>query len=87
MSETNDSRIIRVRFAKHIPSSARQGLLAELYEMGVTQIGAEGDYVLLRLGRPAKHEYVIRLLTEEEKTGRLVWETKQIETTESGKGR
>jgi hypothetical protein len=50
--------------------------------MGVTQIGAEGDYVLLRLGRPAKHEYVIRLLTEEEKTGRLVWETKQIETTE-----
>jgi hypothetical protein len=55
--------------------------------MGVTQIGAEGDYVLLRLGRPAKHEYVIRLLKEEEKTGRLVWETKQIETTESGKGR
>jgi hypothetical protein len=34
-------------------------------------------YVLLRLGRAAKQQYLIRLLTESEKAGRLVWEMKR----------
>jgi len=77
MIQPKGSKSIQVRFAEHLSSSARQGLLAELDEMGAMQNGVQGDYVLLRLGRPAKHQYVIRLLTEEQKAGRLVWEMKE----------
>jgi hypothetical protein len=42
-----------------------------------TQHGVQDRYVLLRLGRAAKQQYVIRLLTESEKAGRLVWEMKR----------
>jgi len=68
---------IRIRFAEHIPSSERQGLMAELEEMGATRYGTKDDYVLLRLGRPAKQQDVINLLTESEKAGRLVWDMKE----------
>jgi hypothetical protein len=68
---------IQIRFAEHISSSERQGLLAELNEIGATQHGVQDDYVLLRLGRAAKQQYVIKLLSESEKAGRLVWEMKR----------
>jgi hypothetical protein len=51
--------------------------MAELEEMGATRYGTKDDYVLLRLGRPAKQQDVINLLTESEKAGRLVWDMKE----------
>jgi len=77
MIQPKRSPSIQVRFAEHISSSHRQLILAELDEMGAVQNGVRGDYVLLRLGRSAKDQYVIRLLKEEEEAGHLVWETKE----------
>ena len=77
MIESKASTRIQIRFAEHISTSERQGLLAELDEIGATQHGVQDEYVLLRLGRAANQQYVIKLLTESEKAGRLVWEMKR----------
>lgn len=78
MTQSEIETNIRVRFAEHILNAERVRVLADLEdEMGTTQAGVEGDWVLLRLGRLARVEYVFQLLTDEAKAGRLVWERTQ----------
>ncbi len=62
---------IGFRFADHVGVPEREGLLAELEEIGASRQGNDENWIELRVTRPAKWRFVTQLLRDEENAGRI----------------